>query len=367
MRGSAIAIYLPSLRGGGAERSMMTLANGFAERGYRIDLVLAQAEGPYMSEVHDSVRVVDLRAGRVIRSLPGLVRYLRRERPKALLSALNHANVIAVLAHRLAGSEARLVVSERNMVSLAAEDRTSQTSYLMRHLMSLTYRWADAVVTVSNGVRDDLIDAIGVPQDRVQTIYNPVVDEGLLTRAHEPIAHSWFAQGAPPVILGVGRLTPQKDFATLIRAFSLVRRRCDARLMILGEGELRSDLETLIQSLGLEHDVVLPGFADNPFQFMRNAAVFVLSSRWEGLPGVLIQAMACGTPVVSTNCPSGPAEILEDGRWGRLIPVGDVEGLAEAILATIDAEEQPNVTRRAQDFSVERAVQAYLEVLGLEV
>lgn len=362
----SIAIYLPSLRGGGAERVMVTVANSFAERGYKVDLVLAKAEGPYMAEVHSSVRVVDLKSGRVLRSLPGLVRYLRHAQPTALLSALSHANVVAVVAHWLANSKARLVVSERNTLSMTLENGKSWRTRWVHHFMRLTYPRADAIVAVSNGVRDDLATVLGLSPSRIHTIYNPVVNEHLLSQSREAVAHSWFAPDEPPVILGVGRLAPQKDFQTLIHAFAQVRQTREVRLVILGEGELRRQLEALVQSLGLENDVALPGFVNNPFAYMRRAAVFVLSSRWEGLPGVLIQAMACGVPVVATDCPSGPAEILENGRWGRLVPVGDVDALAEAIIATLDDKLHPDVQRRALEFGVERAVEEYLNVLGFE-
>ena len=365
MRETLITIFLPSLRGGGAERVMVTLANGFAKRGYRVDLVLAQAVGPYMAEVSDAVRVVDLGAGRVVRSLPRLTKYLHQERPAAVLSALSHANVVAIMAHLLARSRSRLVVSERNVIATEGTDVTNERGRWLRHLMRLTYPLADAAVAVSNGVRDDLVAIIGVSKDRVRTIYNPVVDERLLARSYEPVSHPWFAPNEPPVILGVGRLTPQKDFATLVRAFAIARKQRNMRLMILGEGELRRELEALVRSLGIENDVTFPGFAENPFAYMRRAAVFVLSSRWEGLPGVLIQAMACGTPVISTDCHSGPAEILENGRWGRLVPVGDVDAIAMAILATLESRNHPDVARRAQDFAVERALEEYLQVLGL--
>lgn len=365
MKPHPIAVYIPSLRGGGAERVMLTLANGFAQRGHTVDLVLVQAEGPYLSEVSSSVRVVDLGAGRVMRSLPRLVRYLQNETPVALVSALNYANIVAVAAHRLAASHARLIVTEHSTLSVALKNTTKHRARWLPRLMRWMYPLADAVVAVSNGVRDDLAAEIGLPRERIHTVYNPVVSTRLLARSREPASHPWFGPNQPPVVLGVGRLTVEKDFATLIRAFARVRRERDARLMILGEGELRDDLETLVRSLGLERDVALPGFVDNPYAYMRQASVFVLSSRWEGLPTVLIEAMACGTPVVATDCPSGPSEILEEGRWGRLTPVGDVEALAEAIMETLDAPEHPDVARRAQDFSAERAVDEYLRLLGL--
>ena len=167
------------------------------------------------------------------------------------------------------------------------------------------------------------------------------------------------------MILGVGRLTQAKDFPTLIRAFALVRKKRAARLMILGEGEERPKLEALVRELGLEREVTLPGFVDNPYKYMKRAAVFVLSSKWEGFGNVLVEAMALGTPVVSTDCPSGPAEILENGRWGRLVPVGDVYALAEAIIETLDEEHHPDVANRAKDFAVELAVEKYINVLGV--
>lgn len=360
-----IAIYLPSLRGGGAERAMATLANGFADRGLKVDLVLAQAEGPYLSEVSPGVRVVNLQSGRVLPSLPGLVRYLRRERPQAVLSALNHANVIAVVARMLAGVPVRLVVSERNNVSLSGSSSKNLRSRVVPHMMRWAYRKADGVTAVSGGVADDLANAINLPRDRISVIFNPVVTPELIEKSRMPLEHPWLGEGKPPVILGVGRLTPQKDFSTLIHAFAQVRTVRDCRLVILGEGELRAELEQLVASLGVQDSVQLPGFADNPFAWMSRVRLFVLSSRWEGLPNVLIQAMACGTAVVSTDCPSGPDEILEGGKWGRLVPVGDEEALAEAMVTLLGMPENQlsDVRQRAGGFRPELAVDAYLKIL----
>ncbi|WP_347888163.1 glycosyltransferase [Nitrosomonas europaea] len=360
-----IAIYLPSLRGGGAERAMVTLANGFADRGLKIDLVLAQAEGPYLSEVSPGVRIVDLQSNRVLTSLPGLVRYLRRERPQAMLSALNHANVIAVVARMLAGVPVRLVVSERNNVSLSGSSSKNLRSRVVLHMMRWAYRKTDGVTAVSGGVADDLANAINLPRDRISVIFNPVVTPELIEKSRMPLKHPWLGEGKPPVILGVGRLTPQKDFVTLIRAFAQVRTVRNCRLVILGEGELRAELEQLVASLGVQDNVQLPGFADNPFAWMSRVRLFVLSSRWEGLPNVLIQAMACGAAVVSTDCPSGPDEILEGGKWGRLVPVGDEEALAEAMVTLLEMPENQlsDVRQRAGGFRPELAVDAYLKIL----
>lgn len=358
-----VAIYLPSLGGGGAERVMVTLANGFAALGLRVDLVLAMAQGPYLAEVAAAVRVVDLRARRVVASLPGLARYLRRERPTALLSALNHANVIALLARRLAGGRTRLVVSERAHLALALSNEPSRRARLLPWFMRRTYRWADGVVAVSAGVADDLAQATDLTRSTVSVIYNPVVTQQMLALAAAPLDHPWFAPDEPPVILAVGRLAPEKEFDVLLQAFAGLRRERRARLLILGEGELHSELEARARGLGLADDVALPGFEPNPYAYMRRANLFVLTSRFEGLPNSLIQAMACGVPVVSTNCPSGPSEILENGRWGRLVPVGDVEALAAAMLATMTEMQHPDVACRARDFGVDRAVDEYLRVM----
>jgi len=342
---------------------MATLANGFAARGLRVDLVLASAVGPYLPEVSGDVRIVDLGSTRVSASLPGLVRYLRRERPQAMLSALNHANVIAVLAHWLAKVNARLVVSERNDVSGGSDQPQTLRQHCVLPLMHWAYRRADAIVAVSEGVADSLASAIGLSRDRIAVAYNPVVTPELARRAAEPLDHPWFGEGTPPVILAVGRMKPQKDFPTLLRAFAMVRNRRDCRLVILGEGELRPMLEALVKELGISDSVQMPGFADNPFPWMRGASLFVLSSAWEGLPNVLIQAMACGTPVVSTDCPSGPREILEDGQWGALVPVGDVDALAEEIDAALSARIVPDVAVRGRQFSMDNALDAYIRCL----
>jgi glycosyltransferase involved in cell wall biosynthesis len=225
------------------------------------------------------------------------------------------------------------------------------------------YPWADAIVTVSQGSADDLV-RLGLSSERIRVIYNPVVTPELFEKAKEPLEHDWFEPGSPPVILGVGRLEKQKDFPTLIRAFAQVRQQRPARLMILGEGQDRPALEALVQELGIEEDVALPGFVANPFAYMARAGVFVLSSLFEGLPTVLIEAIAVGTKVVSTDCESGPAEILENGLYGKLVPVGDSKGIAEAILSTLEEPANSEAQqRKTAEFSLEKAVAQYRQVL----
>ena len=360
---SSIAIYVPSLRGGGAERMMVILANGFSTYDHRFDLVLAKAEGPYLKDVANNVHIVDLNASRAITSLPNLINYLKTQKPSALLSALNYANVIAVAAHRLSRTKSRLVVSERANFSASRKNAKNMRARLMLPFMRWAYPKADALVAISRGVADDLIKNIGLHLKYIQVIYNPADSDHILEMIREPVNHPWFNQNSPPVIIGVGRLTQQKGFDLLIRAFSLLSNERNVRLMILGEGELRSELEKLVQDLGLVKKVFLPGFVNNPFAYIHRSSLFVLSSRWEGFGNVLVEAMACGTPIVSTDCPSGPAEILENGRWGRMVPVGDEIAMAEAMVATLDETDHPNVVARAAEFNVDRAVNEYLKVL----
>lgn len=330
-----IAIYIPSLRGGGAERVMLNLAKGFADQGIQVDLVLAKAEGAYLPQVPPNINMVDLKASRVLFSLPALVGYLRRHKPAAIFSALNHANVIAVWAVKLARVKTRIIVGEHSTLSRSLLHPQNRRARLVPYLMRYAYSQADEIVAVSRGVAQDLAAVLGIRYEDIRVIYNPVVDENLLEKSKADLNHQWFQPGQPPVILAVGRLTEAKDFPNLIQAFAEVRKKCRARLMILGEGEKRAELEKMVVDLGLEKDVAMPGFVDNPYPYMRRAKVVVLSSKWEGLPTVLVEALACGTAVVSTDCPSGPREILRDGKYGILVPVRDSEQLGKAILQVI--------------------------------
>ena len=345
---------------------MVTLSNGFADRGYLVDLVLAKAEGPYLTDVSDRVRIVDLHASRVMTSLPSLVRYLRQTKPAAMLSAMGHANVAAVVAKIVSRVPTRIIVSERANYSIASANAPSVRGRMIGKVMRWAYPRADGIIAVSAGVADDLAAGIGMPRDRIDVVYNPVVVDDVGVPGKCGAFDSWFECGQPPVILGAGRLVEQKGFSVLIRAFARVRESLNVRLVILGDGDRRGELEELVRHLGLENCVALPGFVDGPFFYMRRAKLFVLSSAWEGLPNVLIQAMACGLPVVSTDCPSGPAEILENGLWGRLVPVGDAESLTEAMAAALSQTHHPNVEARASAFNVPQAVQGYLDVLFRE-
>ena len=359
-----VAIFMPSLFGGGGQRSMVNLAHGMAESGYAVDLVLAQVEGPFLEEVRKPVRVVDLKASRALTSLPALVRYLRSEQPDALLSVFGYVNIIASWAWRLAGVRTRLLLNEQNTVSFESGNASTWRGRLVPWLMKRFYPWAHGIVVVSHGVRDDMAQLTNIPRERITVIYNPsVVRAEVLEKAQAPLDHPWFKPDQPPVLIAVGRLQMQKDFPTLLHAFAKVRETRPARLLILGEGRERQMLEELIKRLNLEQDVSVPGFAMNPYAYMARASLFVLSSRWEGLPTVLIEALCCGTPVVSTDCPSGPREILRDGQYGQLVPVGDVDALAQAIEATLDSEAPIPPPESWQPYDLKNVVNQYINLL----
>lgn len=357
-----IALIVPSLRGGGAERVTVLLANGFANRGVDVDLVVCEAGGVYRDDVDSSVRLVELNVSRVALSIAPLIKYFREVKPYAIVSAMGHLNVSCILAKIISRSQSKILVVEHNSISKKARDRNIKSVlFLMRYL----YPFSDEIAAVSARAADDLSVAIGLDRNKIKVLYNPVVSDLIPQKALLPVDELWFSESGIPVFLAIGRLTPQKDFVTLIRAFKLVCMKFPARLIILGEGEMRCELQDLIEENYLNNYIKMPGFVDNPFAYISKANAFVLSSRWEGLPTVLIEAMACGVPVIATDCPAGPAEILEDGRWGRLVPVGDVDALSFAMIETIADECHPDVEKRAHDFDVDKSVKGYMQVLSM--
>ena len=342
---------------------MLTLAGGFAERGVGVDLVLVKAEGEYLGMVPQGVRVVDLDSRRTLTAVPRFLRYVRRERPAAVMSTLTTSDAASLLAKLAHGSRMRVIVRQANTFTdlfFLRDFKNRQVLRLVRLLLPL----ADAIVGVSEGVASDLRGQVPRAAGKIVTIHNPVVGPGLAEQAAEAVEHRWFVDGGEPVVLAVGRLWHEKDYPTLLRAFAEVARSRSARLVILGQGPDRESLLELAKRLGIEDRFDLPGFDVNPFRYMARASAFVLSSRFEGFPNVLAQAMACGTPVVSTDCRSGPREMLEDGRWGRLVPVGDWRAMARAIEDTLDDPMPAEALReRASVYSVEASVERYLEVV----
>ena len=359
-----IAIFAPSMAGGGAERGAVKLAEGLVRRGFDVDLVLATAEGPRLGEIPTDVRVVDLGARRVAGSLPALVRYLRREKPQGLASVLDHANIVALWARKLGRYSGRVVVIEQNTLSEAARNGKSRRDRMMPRLVRRFYPWADYVVGVSEGVTEDLAQFVRLPAEKLRVISNPIVAPDIGELARAPVDHAWFdGGGGGPVFVAAGRLRPQKDFPTLLRAFSHVRAKRPVRLLILGEGPERERLEALARELELTGDVSLPGATANPYAYMARSTAFILSSRWEGLPTVLIEAMSCGAPVIATDCPSGPREILADGRYGALVPVGDVHALAAAMDDALDGKLARPPGESWRRYAIDAVVDEYVPLL----
>lgn len=362
-----LSIFLPGLYGGGAERILLNLAEGFLSRGVQVDIVLAQNEGAFAKQIPFKARLVALRdskrsSHRTITALPALVRYLRNERPDVLLTAL-HGNIIAVWAKMLSGTHTKLVLSEHNTFSMITKNMPAWSKWLNTFLVRLFYPKADEIVAVSQGVADDLAAAVKINRRKIKVIYNPVINDTLFIKANRLPLHPWFTNNHLPIVIAIGRLTKQKDFPTLIEAFHSVIDNIDARLIILGEGEDRESLIHRIHALNLQERVSLPGFVENPYAFLSHSTVFVLSSRWEGLPTVLVEAMACGIPVISTDCPSGPREILKDGKYGRLIPVGDLPALSSAILDGLSGKIPQSPAEGWQEFTVKHTVDDYMSIL----
>lgn len=366
MKTPRLAFFIPSLRGGGAERVILRLAAGFADRGFSVDLVVSKAEGSYLTQVPANIHVVDLGHRGVLRSLPALIAYLKRARPGALLSGMEHVNLIAIWAKLLARSGTRVVIGIHNTESQAA-DGSAIKRHAVRALLLWFIRYADGIVAVSKGVADDYARFMGLPRAAVRVIYNPAIAPEISRLGHEAPQHPWYTEKSSPVIVSVGRLTIAKNHRMLVQAMAAVHAQTGARLLILGEGPERERLAAQIRRAGLEQVIDMPGFKDNPFSFMKCADAFVLCSAWEGLPTVLVEAMSLGTPVVSTDCPSGPAEILEGGKWGRLVAPGDSDALASALIETLMKPQRDSAIARAHDFTVDKIIGDYAEALAVSL
>ncbi len=359
-----VLFYLRNLAAGGAERVMVILANNFARIGAEVVMVIMSPPDTLAKELEPNIRLINLGTGRYAVGGLRLARVLRQERPHALLSSQHGTNFWAIQARRLARVPVRIVLREATTPTEAMRYYRRLKNRLRTLLfIRSAYPKADAVVAPSQGVRESLAALTGLPIEHIHLIYNPTITRQMPMLMKEPLNHPWFAPGEPPVILAVGRLVPLKGYATLIRAVARVRQQLPARLLILGEGEDRPRLEGLIRQLNLEPYVQLPGFDPNPFRYMARASVFVLSSEYEGMPNALIQALACGCPVVSTDCVSGPREVLHNGRYGRLVPVGDADALAAAIIETLSSE-PPSVPESWLDqFREEHVFARYRQLL----
>ena len=375
-----IAIFLTDLGGGGAERVMVNLANGLAARAYEVELLLVKREGVYLSQLSPKVRLIDLGTNKLLLSLPKLVAYLNSTQPENLITALEDTNVVAILARLVARLTAfkkgsvsakqatKLIVTVHNNLSQEVKGGKGFKRRLVPFFLKWIYPFADSVVAVSKGVAADL-ESLGIQPQQIQVIYNPILTADFdRLAAAVPAAgqgYEWLIQQEVPVVLGVGRLVPQKNFELLVRAFALARQARPLRLIILGEGSQRAMLGDLVRRLDVAESVVFAGFVSNPLAYMARADLCVLSSDWEGFGNVLVESMGVGTPVVSTDCPSGPNEILAGGLYGQLVLVGQAESLAKAMLTTLDRPMDSTLLRqRAADFSVESVLDEYEKLLA---
>ncbi len=358
-----IAFIIPHLERGGVPVVVIDLSNELSRRGYSVDLLALDATGPLKDRASDAVRIIDLACHRARYALPRLLKYMIAAKPDVMIGVVPHVNVLVILASLLmVFGRPRVIATEQ--AALRASSTTWRDRVLL-FLLRAAYRVPSKVVCCSEGIRRELIEELGLPERQVETIHNAVVGPQALADLERPAEDPWLTASKDPIIVTVGRLHPQKDQETLLRAFAKVVERRPARLLILGEGEDRAALEALAAELGISQRVHLPGYVFDSLAQMKAADLFVLSSRFEGLPTVLIEALLCGLPIVSTDCEHGPREILQDGRYGTLIPVGDVAALAAAMLRALAAAPDPEgQRRRAMEFTVAQAASRYEALFG---
>ncbi|NEV61238.1 glycosyltransferase [Thiorhodococcus minor] len=363
---SRIACFFSTSGHSGVDRAARHLIPALARRGYQVDLLKVRRHGPHLPEIPAGVRVIDLGSRHTLACLPAVARYLRQARPAAMLSDKDRVNRVALFARAIARVPTRLTLRSGTTISIDLATRGALERWVQRMSMGRLYPFADQVIVASAGVADDMADYTGLARARIRVVPPPVVPERLLAAELPPPDHPWIGERDCPLILSAGELCSRKDFETLIRAFARLRAERPARLMILGRGGARERLLALARELGVAEDVALPGYVENPYAYMAHADLFAFTSRWEGLGFVLIEALAVGTPVVATDCPSGPSEILHGGRYGSLVPVGDDAALAAAMQATLDDPLPPSrLKEAARRYEIEASTDAYLDAMGL--
>jgi glycosyltransferase involved in cell wall biosynthesis len=363
--GFKAAIYMNDLASGGAERMMLAMIPMLRQRGADVTLLLHTKKGELAPTLPDDLPVISFETRRTLSDVQPLARYLRNIRPDILLASLAHNNIAALLAKAIAGGPSRVIICQHNALSSEAGQRAT----LKFRVVPLFYRWlaafAAGIVAVSRGVADDLAATCGIRRDRITVIYNPVMSENFNARVDAVDTHPWLEDGQTPVFITVGRLVPQKNHELLLEALALVREQAPARLLVLGQGPLRTSLAAKSRSLGIEAAVDFLGFRENPLPLIKRASALVLSSDYEGFGNVVVEALGCGTPVISTDCPFGPAEILADGRFGRLVPVRDARALARAMASPLRAQwSREELRSRAEIFSVDAAVDRYMQLFA---
>lgn len=362
-----ISIYKPLLAGRGSSRTVLQFVRGFIDRGIQIDLVLAKAKGELKSEIPEEVRVIDFdvdtRYPITLTALPRMVEYLRSESPPVMLSNTGGANVVPLVADWLIGGDTHIIAKGGVESRRKRIENGDWRGLLMTTLVRWTYRWTDDVVIGERESADEFLQTVPEIRDKLHIVHPPVITDNFLSKSREPLDHRWYTSNDAPVVLAVQRLEEPKDTATIIRAFDRLRDKRDVRLVILGEGDKREELESLISELGLEDSVFMPGFVTNPYNYMRHSDLFVLSSNKETFGKSLIEAMACGCPVVASDAPpGGVANILEDGKWGELVPVNSPDDMAAAMDESLGNPVE-GIEDRANHFSLDSTINQFLEII----
>jgi len=330
-----IALVLPSLSGGGAERVFVTLANEFKKNIQRVDLVVTSSHNSkYLNEIDEDVNVIFFHKKRMLYGIIPLIKYFRKDSPDVVLCAIGHCIAVTYISLILSSQRKTTKIFARITESVSSKKHTRLTirSFLMKKALKLIYNNVNGIICLTNDMAKELKEYYDLKR-HIEKIANPAITSKLLKDSYERIEKPlpWDTSAADGFILSAGRLTDQKDYSTLINAFVNVRKNKNINLVILGEGPKRGELQTLAEDLGVGEHIWLPGFLDNPFPYLRKASVFVLTSKWEGLPNILIQALACGTPVISSDCPTGPRDILANGSFGKLVPIGDIREFSNSI------------------------------------
>ncbi|WP_281658670.1 glycosyltransferase [Halobacillus sp. Cin3] len=360
-----IGLFLPSLDGGGAEKIMLNISREMANTGMDVDLIVAKNHGAYINHVPHNVNLIDLKCNRMLKSFFKLFKYIKKHRPTAVLTTLESASLIGILANLLTGKKTKLWVRVPNYLSIHATNSDKRIDKLRPTLARILYKHADGIIAISKGVAKDIANITKINLDDIKVVYNPVSSPGLIKKGSEPTNHKWLEEKSKPVVLAVGRLTKQKNFSLLIRAFKVVQESIEARLVIIGDGEERSKLEDLINNLEISNAVDMPGFKDNPYSYMSKSDLFVLSSKWEGFGNVIVESLALGTPVVSTNCPSGPSEILNHGEYGTLVNDYNTDTLAMEIIKNLkqDLYSKEELVKRSLSFSSKEITEQYIKLM----
>jgi glycosyltransferase involved in cell wall biosynthesis len=360
-----LVILIPSLCGGGLEKSILRLAVELNKQSVELDFVVINAIDSAYS-VPDELNYIDLNASRIIYSLYPLIKFLKKTKPRVLFSANTPLNIIVIIAKIITGYPKLLVIGERNHLSSSVKHSSQIRDKLLPYFVRFLYPIADFVLAVSKSVANDVIAVGNLNKSKVKVVHNLFNIDEIIAQASLPTGIDWIDAPEVPILISVGRMVPQKAYDTLLKAFSVVKSKKKCRLIILGDGEKRIELQELAEELQVANDVYMPGFVQNPYSYLSKAKLLVHSSNWEGLPAVLIEALACGLPIVSTNSPGGASEILENGIYGTLVPTQNPDALAEAILIQLEKKAEPGrLIERARFFSSDRVLQKYLDVFGI--